>query len=169
MRKVQKTDSKVTRGKAEAATSFMKSLANPNRLMIACALLEGERSVGDLETSLGLRQPSLSQQLAELRENGIVEARREAKQVFYRIADARAVALLATLHQIFCGEMPHLGSATLAPPLPAPRKSVTYTTGDKSDLKPGTKIFIAAAKKLPDGSLDAARINYGKDGLTPPM
>jgi hypothetical protein len=46
---------------------------------------------------------------------------------------------------------------------------VTYTTGDKSDLKPGTKIFIAAAKKLPDGSLDAARINYGKDGLTPPM
>ncbi|HJY91698.1 MAG TPA: hypothetical protein VJ255_15540 [Candidatus Acidoferrum sp.] len=46
---------------------------------------------------------------------------------------------------------------------------VTYTTGEKSDLKPGTKIFIAAAKKVPDGSLEAARINYGKDGLTPPM
>ena len=46
---------------------------------------------------------------------------------------------------------------------------VTYTTGDKSELKPGTKIFIAAAKKLPDGSLEAPRINYGKDGLTPPM
>jgi len=46
---------------------------------------------------------------------------------------------------------------------------VTYTTGDKSELKPGTKIFIAAAKKLPDGSIEAPRINYGKDGLTPPM
>jgi hypothetical protein len=46
---------------------------------------------------------------------------------------------------------------------------VTYTTGDKSELKPGTKIFVAAAKNLPDGSLEAPRINYGKDGLTPPM
>ena len=46
---------------------------------------------------------------------------------------------------------------------------VTYHPGDKSDLKPGTKIFIAAAKKQPDGTLQAARINYGKDGLTPPM
>ena len=53
--------------------------------------------------------------------------------------------------------------------MPPEAPVVTYTTGDKSDLKPGTKIFIAAAKKLPDGSLDAARINYGKDGLTPPM
>ena len=114
MRKPQKSDSKVTREKAEAASSFMKSLANPNRLMIACALLEGERSVGDLETDLGLRQPSLSQQLAELRESGVVEARREAKQVFYRISDQRAVALLATLHQIFCGEMPDLTSAVPA-------------------------------------------------------
>jgi hypothetical protein len=46
---------------------------------------------------------------------------------------------------------------------------VTYNPGDKADLKPGTKIFIAAAKKQPDGNLQAARINYGKDGLTPPM
>ena len=46
---------------------------------------------------------------------------------------------------------------------------VTYNPGDKNDLQPGTKIFIAAAKKQPDGTLQAARINYGKDGLTPPM
>jgi len=46
---------------------------------------------------------------------------------------------------------------------------VTYTPGDKSELKPGTKIFIAAAKKLPDGTLEAPRVNYGRDGLTPPM
>ena len=46
---------------------------------------------------------------------------------------------------------------------------VTYTPGDKSELKPGVKIFIAAAKKQPDGTLQAPRVNYGKDGLTPPM
>jgi hypothetical protein len=46
---------------------------------------------------------------------------------------------------------------------------VTYNPGDKVDLKPGTKIFVAAAKKQPDGTLQAARVNYGKDGLTPPM
>jgi hypothetical protein len=46
---------------------------------------------------------------------------------------------------------------------------VTYSPGDKADLKAGTKIFIAVAKKQPDGTLQAARINYGKDGITPPM
>ena len=46
---------------------------------------------------------------------------------------------------------------------------VSYNPGDKADLKPGTKIFVATAKKQPDGTLQAARINYGKDGLTPPM
>ena len=46
---------------------------------------------------------------------------------------------------------------------------VTYVPGDKNDLKPGAKIFVAAAKKQADGSLQAPRINYGKDGLTPPM
>jgi DNA-binding transcriptional ArsR family regulator len=98
MRKIQKCDPKVTRERAEAACDFVKSLANPSRLMLPCALIDGERSVGDLETSLGLRQWSQSQQLSELREGGIVEARREAKQVFYRIKDRRAVALLETLH-----------------------------------------------------------------------
>jgi DNA-binding transcriptional ArsR family regulator len=125
MRKPQKSGSRVTREKAEAASAFMKSLANPNRLMIACALLDGERSVGDLETDLGLRQPSLSQQLAELRESGVVEARREAKQVFYRISDQRAVALLATLHQIFCGEMPDLTPAVPAPQATPARRKFT--------------------------------------------
>jgi hypothetical protein len=46
---------------------------------------------------------------------------------------------------------------------------VSYMLGDKSELKPGAKIFIAAAKKLPDGTLQAPRVNFGKDGLTPPM
>jgi DNA-binding transcriptional ArsR family regulator len=113
----------VTREKATAASEFIKRLANPTRLMIACALVEGERSVGDLETALGLKQPALSQQLAELRDAGIVEGRREVKQVFYRLVDPRAVALIATLHQLFCGEELDLSSVTraatsLAPPSP---------------------------------------------------
>jgi hypothetical protein len=46
---------------------------------------------------------------------------------------------------------------------------VTYVTGDRSDLKPGIKIFVGAAKKQPDGTVQTPRITYGKDGLTPPM
>ena len=59
------------------------------------------------------------------------------------------------------------GEKTIIVPQDAP--VVTFAPGDKADLKPGTKIFILAAKKLPDGTLQAARVNYGKDGLTPPM
>ncbi|MGA7807770.1 hypothetical protein [Bradyrhizobium sp.] len=46
---------------------------------------------------------------------------------------------------------------------------VTFVAGDKNDLKPGTKIFVAAARRLPDGTVEAPRVTYGKDGLTPPM
>ena len=46
---------------------------------------------------------------------------------------------------------------------------VTYVTGNKDDLKPGTRIFVAAAKKQPDGTVQTPRITYGKDGLVPPM
>lgn len=114
----------VTRKQAEAASDFMKRLANPNRLRIACALVEGERSVGNLEAALGLKQPLLSQQLAELREAGIVEARREVKQVFYRLSDPRAAALIATLHRIFCKvqlDPPSVTAATIANAAKSPR------------------------------------------------
>jgi DNA-binding transcriptional ArsR family regulator len=143
MRNAKNIDPKITREKAEAATSFLKSLANPNRLMIACALIAGERSVGELETALGLRQPSLSQQLADLRENGIVEARREAKQVFYHLADDRAVALLSILHQIFCGEMLDLPPVIRAPPTSVVRSKHTeaamfarIASGEQSRMRP---------------------------------
>jgi hypothetical protein len=59
------------------------------------------------------------------------------------------------------------GEKTIIVPSDAP--IVTFAPGDKADLKPGIKIFILGAKKLPDGTLQAARVNYGKDGLTPPM
>jgi hypothetical protein len=53
--------------------------------------------------------------------------------------------------------------------VPSSTPIVTFAPGDRSNLKPGAKIFIAAAKKQPDGSLEALRIAYRKDGLVPPM
>ena len=64
---------------AEQAADFLKVLANANRMMIVCHLLGGEQSVADLENDLGIRQPTLSQQLGILREAGIIPGRREAK------------------------------------------------------------------------------------------
>ena len=92
------------------AAELMRSLSNPNRLMIACALVEGEQSVSELEDKLGIKQPILSQQLADLREAGVVQARRSSKSVFYSVADVKAGHLIAALHQIFCGDA-NLGAA----------------------------------------------------------
>jgi DNA-binding transcriptional ArsR family regulator len=89
---------------ADEASRFLKLIANRSRLMIVCALVEGERAVGALETELRLEQPALSQQIAALRRAGIIMGRREAKAVFYRLADARAVELVGLLHRLFCAD-----------------------------------------------------------------
>lgn len=91
---------KVTSRYVELAVKLLKSLANTHRLRLVCALLDGERSVGQLVRTLGIPQPSLSQQLGEFREIGLVAKRRAAKQVFYRLADERAAALIAILQTI---------------------------------------------------------------------
>lgn len=86
----------------EPITELLKSLANPQRLMIVCTLIEGERAVSELERDLDIRQPSLSQHLASLREAGLVIGRRSAKAVYYRISDSRAARVVDALHEIFC-------------------------------------------------------------------
>lgn len=88
--------------RAGEASEFLKKLANPNRLMIACALVDGERSVRQLEDSLGIRQPGLSQQIAELRDAGLIVGRKESKSVFYRLADERVRAVVTLLYHMFC-------------------------------------------------------------------
>lgn len=88
--------------RAAEASEFLKKLANPNRLMIACALVEGERSVRELEEGLGIRQPGLSQQLAELREAGLIVGRKQSKSVFYRLSDERVRAVVSLLYTLFC-------------------------------------------------------------------
>ena len=89
-------------GRAAEVASLLKTLAHPARLVLACSLAQGEYSVGELEEKLGIRQPSLSQQLGVLRDAGVVETRREAKQIFYRLTEQKAARLIQALYGIFC-------------------------------------------------------------------
>lgn len=90
------------RAAAAEATGMLRVLANDDRLMLLCQLSQGEACVSELEAMLGIRQPTLSQQLAILRAEKIVSTRREGKNIFYQISDARALALLATLYGLYC-------------------------------------------------------------------
>lgn len=83
---------------------LLKTLAHPVRLMLACTLVEGEYSVGELEEKLDIHQPTLSQQLTVLRQAGIVETRREGKQIFYRLTEEKAARLIEALYGIYCNE-----------------------------------------------------------------
>lgn len=87
---------------AAEAARLLKTLSNPDRLMLLCRLGQGEASVGELEADLGIRQPTLSQQLTVLREEALVETRREGKYIFYRVASPRALAVLKALYGEFC-------------------------------------------------------------------
>jgi DNA-binding transcriptional ArsR family regulator len=92
----------VMASRADEVASLLKTLSHPVRLMLACTLAEGEYSVGALEEKLGIHQPTLSQQLGVLREADVVETRREAKQIFYRLTEHKAAQLIQALYVIFC-------------------------------------------------------------------
>jgi len=87
---------------AANAAQLLKALANHRRLMMLCALADGERSVGELANEVGLGQSALSQHLARLRKLGILAARRDAQSIYYRVVDPSAARLLETLAAIFC-------------------------------------------------------------------
>ena len=97
-------DTQALATQATEVAGLLKTLAHPARLMLVCALVEREFSVGALEQALGIHQPTLSQQLNVLREAGIVETRREGKQIFYRLTGEKAARLVGALHDIFCAE-----------------------------------------------------------------
>jgi len=88
---------------AREASDFLKALAHESRLMILCNLLQGEKSVGELEAHLALRQSTVSQQLARLRLEGLVSARREGKTIHYSIADDKVRSVIGVLYSAFCG------------------------------------------------------------------
>jgi len=95
-------DPALLRQAAGQAVSALKVLANEDRLLLLCQLSQGEMAVGELEEALGIRQPTLSQQLGVLRGEGVVDTRRDGKRIFYSIADTRLLQVLAVLYDLYC-------------------------------------------------------------------
>lgn len=91
------------RENASQASDFLKTLANPDRLMLLCQLSQSEMCVSDLEKALGIKQPTLSQQLTVLRTEHLVSTRRAGKQIYYRISSQAALAMIQLLYAQFCG------------------------------------------------------------------
>ena len=87
---------------ADEAAEVMKVLSNPARLRILCALLPGERCVGELEEMLGASQSYVSGQLARMRSEGLVSGDREGRTIRYRLADPRVGPILERLYEVFC-------------------------------------------------------------------
>lgn len=84
------------------AAGVLKVLSNPQRLRLLCALLEEQRSVGELEQALGASQSYVSGQLARLRSEGLVEAERDGRVIRYRLSDPRVIPILESLYKVFC-------------------------------------------------------------------
>jgi ArsR family transcriptional regulator, virulence genes transcriptional regulator len=87
---------------AKRASDFLKALAHESRLVMLCILAEGEKSVSELEHELGLRQPTVSQQLARLRAEGLVSPRRDGKIVYYSLASNEARTIIGAIYDVFC-------------------------------------------------------------------
>ncbi len=86
----------------EEAATLLKALSNEKRLMILCALNKGEKSVGVLEELIGLSQSALSQHLARLRRDGLVQTRRDAQTIYYSMKDEAAKKVMTLLSEIYC-------------------------------------------------------------------
>ncbi len=87
---------------AGSAVNLLKGLANESRLMIMCVLSEGEISVGDLNKRIKLSQSALSQHLAVLRDQELVQTRRESQTIYYRLRDSAAMNIIEMLHEVYC-------------------------------------------------------------------
>ena len=102
--KFPQVDETALESKAAEAATFLRSLASKHRLMVLCALVPGERSVGELNDRLGLTPSNLSRHLAMLRKEGLVATRRDGTTIFYRIGSDRVQPLLIALYDLFCAE-----------------------------------------------------------------
>lgn len=95
-------DINLMREAADTVTVVLRALANADRLLLLCQLSQGEMAVGGLEALLDIHQPTLSQQLGVLRNEGLVNTRRDGKRIFYSVADPKVLQILATLYQLYC-------------------------------------------------------------------
>ena len=91
---------------AEGVADVMKTLAHPKRLLALCALVDQERSVGELAAALGVRDQAMSQQLAILRAKGLVATRRENQTIYYRLASAEIRTIMESLYKTYCPPAP---------------------------------------------------------------
>ncbi len=87
---------------AEEVAELLRVMAHPERLMVLCQLTQSEMGVGQLQQGSTLSQSAFSQHLTVLRKHGIIQARKESQQVFYRLADSRLTALIQSLQNVFC-------------------------------------------------------------------
>lgn len=87
---------------AETVADLMKTLAHPNRLLALCAMMESERSVGELADALNMRDQAMSQQLAILRNKGLVTTRRNGQTIYYGLADERIRSVMSALYATYC-------------------------------------------------------------------
>ena len=90
------------RHQAGQVVSLLKVIGNPDRLLLLCQMLQGEYSVGELEEMLDIHQPTLSQQLGVLRNEGLVATRRDGKYIYYSVAHPHVQVILETLHRLYC-------------------------------------------------------------------
>jgi DNA-binding transcriptional ArsR family regulator len=97
-------DIKDIEAKVDVAVNLLKALSNERRLTIICALYKCEKSVGELEQIVGLSQSALSQHLARLRRDGLVNTRREAQTIYYSMNDRATEAILRCLYDIYSPE-----------------------------------------------------------------
>ena len=110
---------------AEQASRLLKALANQERLLVLCHLADGEKCVSELQEILQIRQPNLSQQLARLRADELVQTRRNGKEIYYRLSSEAAGRVIDLLYEIFCAPSENAGRSKnrVANPAPASRES----------------------------------------------
>lgn len=87
---------------AKNATDMLKLLGHPDRLMVLCQLKNGEASVGELSRMLNIKQSPLSQHLARMRHEGVVESRREAQTIYYRLSGDKVAQIVTALYELYC-------------------------------------------------------------------
>ena len=87
---------------AADAAQLLKKMANENRLLILCTLIDGEMSVGQLNELMPLSQSALSQHLAALRDAQLVKTRRESQTIFYQLNGDEAIRVIEVLQSIYC-------------------------------------------------------------------
>lgn len=133
-----------SRGHADAAVEKLRVFAQAQRLMILSCLLHGERHVGEIERATGIAQPALSQQLGELRRAELVRTRREAKLIYYALADEKVATCVRTMEAMF-GETSDPDVASLAVPM---RPTAPNLSASPLSINPSTPSAAAAFARI---------------------